>query len=737
VSRTVWPGAPFPLGPSWDGSGTNFSLFSENAQRVELCLFDDQDREERIDVRQQTAHNWHVYLPGVGPGQRYGYRVDGPWEPEQGHRFNPAKLLIDPYAKSIDGPIGFGKARLLAYVPGQEDVRDDEDSAPAIPRSVVIDDAFDWEGDVRLDRPWPETVIYELHVKGFTKRLPGVREDLRGTYAGLASDAAIAYLSDLGITAVELLPVHHIADEDFLVARGLSNYWGYSTIGFFAPHSGYAATGSRGEQVREFKGMVKALHRAGIEVILDVVYNHTAEGSHLGPTLSFKGVDNAAYYRLMPDDRRHYMYFTGTGNSLNPVNPSVLRLVMDSLRYFVMECHVDGFRFDLASALARELYDVDQLSAFFDIIHQDPVLSQVKLIAEPWDVGPGGYQVGNFPILWSEWNGMYRDTMRDFWRGHTAVAEFARRFTGSSDLYQSDGRHPSASINFVTCHDGFTLRDLVSYDRKHNEANLEDNRDGSDDNRSWNCGVEGETDDPDVNELRDRQTRNILATLLLSQGTPMLLAGDELRRTQRGNNNAYCQDNELSWLDWDVDERGQALLEFTKRLLRLRGEHPVFRRSAFLTGEARQGSGAPDVWWFRPDGRRVHARRVPERLGDPDADLRRRAGRRRLLHRPLQRVARSRHVRAAAHALRPPLGARALHGRARAAAERLDPFRAGAGAASRSRAQGAAAGRLTQLSVRGGCFRTRRQTWTTSGSNCVPPALTRRRKASSTGSASR
>jgi len=605
VSRTVWPGAPFPLGPSWDGSGTNFSLFSENAQRVELCLFDDQDREERIDVRQQTAHNWHVYLPGVGPGQRYGYRVDGPWEPEQGHRFNPAKLLIDPYAKSIDGPIGFGKARLLAYVPGQEDVRDDEDSAPAIPRSVVIDDAFDWEGDVRLDRPWPETVIYELHVKGFTKRLPGVREDLRGTYAGLASDAAIAYLSDLGITAVELLPVHHIADEDFLVARGLSNYWGYSTIGFFAPHSGYAATGSRGEQVREFKGMVKALHRAGIEVILDVVYNHTAEGSHLGPTLSFKGVDNAAYYRLMPDDRRHYMDFTGTGNSLNPVNPSVLRLVMDSLRYFVMECHVDGFRFDLASALARELYDVDQLSAFFDIIHQDPVLSQVKLIAEPWDVGPGGYQVGNFPILWSEWNGMYRDTMRDFWRGHTAVAEFARRFTGSSDLYQSDGRHPSASINFVTCHDGFTLRDLVSYVRKHNEANLEDNRDGSDDNRSWNCGVEGETDDPDVNELRDRQTRNILATLLLSQGTPMLLAGDELRRTQRGNNNAYCQDNELSWLDWDVDERGQALLEFTKRLLRLRGEHPVFRRSAFLTGEARQGSGAPDVWWFRPDGRRM------------------------------------------------------------------------------------------------------------------------------------
>ena len=605
VSRTTWPGAPFPLGPSWDGNGTNFSLFSENARRVELCLFDESDHEERVEVRQLTAHNWHVYLPGVGPGQRYGYRVDGPWDPKAGHRFNPAKLLIDPYAKAIEGPIGFGRARILAYAPGQEDVRDAEDSAPAIPRCVVIDDTFDWEGDVRLNRPWAETVIYELHVKGFTKRMTGVREDLRGTYAGLASEAAIDYLRELGVTAVELLPVHHIADEDFLVARGLSNYWGYSTIGFLAPHAGYAATGTRGEQVREFKGMVKALHRAGIEVILDVVYNHTAEGSHLGPTFSFKGVDNAAYYRLVPDDPRHYMDFTGTGNSLNPVNPSVLRLIMDSLRYFVTECHVDGFRFDLASALARELYDVDRLSAFFDVIHQDPVLSQVKLIAEPWDVGPGGYQVGNFPILWSEWNGMYRDTMRDFWRGHTAVAEFARRFTGSSDLYQSDGRHPSASINFVTCHDGFTLRDLVSYDRKHNEANLEDGRDGSDDNRSWNCGVEGETDDPEVNELRDRQTRNVLATLLLSQGTPMLLAGDELRRTQHGNNNAYCQDNELSWVDWEIDERTRGILEFAKRLLRLRAEHPVFRRSAFLTGEERQGSGAPDVWWFRPDGRRM------------------------------------------------------------------------------------------------------------------------------------
>jgi isoamylase len=605
VTRAVWPGGPFPLGPVWDGDGTNFSLYSENAERVELCLFDDEGREERVEVRQRTAHEWHAYLPGVGPGQRYGYRVYGPWEPGAGHRFNPAKLLIDPYAKAIDGPIAYRRARTFAYAPGREDVSDGSNSAPAMPHCVVVDESFDWEGDVRLGRPLAETVIYELHVKGFTKRLEGVREDLRGTYAGLASDAALGYLRDLGVTAVELLPVHHIADEHALVERGLTNYWGYSTIGYFAPHSGYAATGSRGEQVREFKGMVKALHRAGIEVILDVVYNHTAEGNHLGPTLSFKGIDNAAYYRLVPDDPRHYMDFTGTGNSLNPVNPSVLRLIMDSLRYFVMQCHVDGFRFDLAAALARELYDVDRLSAFFDVIHQDPVLSQVKLIAEPWDVGPGGYQVGNFPILWSEWNGLYRDSVRDFWRGHAAVGEFARRFTGSSDLYQADGRHPSASINFVTAHDGFTLRDLVSYERKHNEANREGNRDGTDDNRSWNCGVEGETDDPVVNELRDRQTRNVLATLLLSQGTPMLLAGDELRHTQHGNNNAYCQDTELSWLDWELDDRDRVLHAFTKRLLRLRANHPVFRRAAFLAGESHQGSGAPDVWWFRPDGRRM------------------------------------------------------------------------------------------------------------------------------------
>jgi glycogen operon protein len=603
MTRTAWPGEPFPLGPRWDGQGVNFSLFSEHATAVELCLFDDDDNEERIPLHDRTAFHWHCYVPGVWPGQRYGYRVHGPWDPAAAHRFNPAKLLIDPYARAIDGGIAFDRARTFAYAPGQEDVADDTDSAPAIPRSVVVDEAFDWEGDTPLKRPWAETVIYELHVKGFTQRLEGVREDLRGTYAGLASPAAIEHLTSLGVTAVELLPVHQIADEHALHERGLTNYWGYSTIGFLAPHSGYAATGTRGEQVREFKGLVKALHRAGIEVILDVVYNHTAEGGHLGPSLSFRGVDNRSYYRTDPADPRRYVDFTGTGNSLNPAHPSVLRLIMDSLRYFAIECHVDGFRFDLASALAREFYDVDRLSAFFDIVHQDPVLSQVKLIAEPWDVGPGGYQVGNFPVLWTEWNGMYRDTMRDFWRGHTGVGAFAQRFTGSSDLYESDGRHPFASINFVTCHDGFTLRDLVSYDAKHNEANGEGGRDGTDDNRSWNCGVEGETDDPAVKELRDRQSRNILATLLLSQGTPMLLAGDELRNTQSGNNNAYCQDNELSWLDWQLDERSRELVAFTQRLLRLRAEHAVFRRHGFLTGEERNGSGAPDVWWFRPDGR--------------------------------------------------------------------------------------------------------------------------------------
>jgi isoamylase len=605
----IWPGRPFPLGATWDGEGTNFSFFSENAERVELCLFDDGDREQRYALTQRTAFNWHGYLPGVGPGQRYGLRVHGPWAPEHGHRFNPAKLLLDPYAKAIDGGVRWEAANTLPYrpgAPGAEAVADDSDDAAAMPRCVVIDPGFNWEGDTRLETPWHETVIYELHVKGFTRRHPGVREDLRGTYAGLASDAAIEYLQSLGVTAVELLPVHHIVEERFIHERGLTNYWGYSSIGYLAPHAAYAATGVQGEQLTEFKGMVKALHRAGIEVILDVVYNHTAEGNHLGPMLSFKGIDNASYYRLMPDDPALYMDFTGTGNSLNPVHPSVLRLIMDSLRYWVIDCHVDGFRFDLASALARELYDVDRLSAFFDVIHQDPVLSQVKLIAEPWDLGPGGYQVGNFPVLWTEWNGLYRDTMRDVWRGQTNMGAFASRFTGSSDLYESDGRHPSASINFITAHDGFTLADLVSYNQKHNEANLEDNRDGTDDNRSWNCGVEGPTDDPEITALRERQQRNFLTTLLLSQGVPMVLAGDEIGRTQRGNNNAWCQDSELSWVDWDIGPQSEDLLEFTRRLLALRREHPIFHRTQFLNGRG-SPSGLPDAWWFRPDGRRMTA----------------------------------------------------------------------------------------------------------------------------------
>jgi glycogen operon protein len=609
----VWPGRPFPLGAIWDGAGTNFSLFSESAEAVELCLFDHEDDETRIEMTQRRAMNWHCYLPGVGPGQRYGFRVHGPYAPLKGQRFNSAKMLIDPYAKSIDGVVDWAHdANVLPYVPTGEDDADleldDEDDAAAMPKSVVIDDAFLWEGDRPPRVPFADTIIYETHVKGFTMRHPGVRDDLRGTYAGLASDQAIAYLVDLGVTAVELLPVHHISDESFLFERGLRNYWGYSTIGYLAPHCEYAATGRRGEQVREFKGMVKALHRAGIEVILDVVYNHTAEGNHLGPMLSFRGVDNGAYYRLVPDDPRHYMDFTGTGNSLNPVHPSVLRLIMDSLRYWVSECHVDGFRFDLASALAREFFDVDRLSAFFDVIHQDPILSQVKLIAEPWDVGPGGYQVGNFPVLWSEWNGVYRDSMRDYWRGQANNGSYAERLSGSSDLYEADGREPFASINFITAHDGFTLADLVSYNEKHNEANLEDNRDGSDDNRSWNCGVEGDTDDPGVLALRARQQRNFLTTLFVSQGTPMLLGGDEIGRTQNGNNNCWCQDNELSWYDWSETSQKAQLREFTKRLIALRRNHPVFRRESFLLGKELKGSGLPDVWWFRPDGRKMTRR---------------------------------------------------------------------------------------------------------------------------------
>ena len=605
----TWPGSPFPLGAEWDGHGTNFSLFSENAERVELCLFDD-DVETRVELAERDSFNWHCYLPGVGPGQSYAYRVFGPYEPEAGIRFNPAKLLIDPYARAIDGDVDYEAANVVPYVPDPNDddadlAVDDEDDADAIPKCVVVDGRFDWEGDRPPRRTWNETIIYEAHTKGFTRLMESVREDLRGTYAGLASEGAIAYLVSLGVTALELLPIHHITDEGYLADKGLRNYWGYSSIGFFAPASRYAATGVRGEQLREFKGMVKALHRAGIEVILDVVYNHTAEGNHLGPMLAFRGIDNQSYYRLVPETPRFYMDYTGTGNSLNPVHPSVLRLIMDSLRYFVTECHVDGFRFDLASALAREFHEVDRLSAFFDVIHQDPVLSQVKLIAEPWDVGEGGYQVGNFPVLWTEWNGIYRDVVRDFWRGEARPGDFAYRFAGSADLYEKDGRKPTASINFVTAHDGFTLRDLVSYNDKHNEANGEDNTDGDNNNLSWNSGVEGPSEDAEVLALRARQTRNFLATLLLSQGVPMLAAGDEIGRTQQGNNNAYCQDNEISWLAWQLDEPRRDLLAFCRYVIGLRRAHPVFHRRRFFQGRRIRGADVEDVSWFEPSGQEM------------------------------------------------------------------------------------------------------------------------------------
>jgi glycogen operon protein len=600
-SATIWPGSAYPLGAHYDGQGTNFSLFSEVAERVELCLFDAAGRERRLTLPEVDAYCWHGYVPGVGPGQRYGYRVHGPWAPEAGHRCNPAKLLLDPYARAIDGDIGWNEA-VFGYRFGAGDgERNDEDSALNMPKAVVVDDRFDWSGDARPGTPLHRSIIYELHVKGFTARHPEVPPELRGSYAGLAHPAAVRHLRELGVTAVELMPVHQFVHDAHLVERGLRNYWGYNTIGFFAPHGEYACCGQDGEQVAEFKGMVKTLHQAGIEVILDVVYNHTAEGNHLGPTLSFKGIDNAAYYRLVPNDPRYYMDYTGTGNTLNMRHPHVLQLLMDSLRYWVLEMHVDGFRFDLAATLARELHAVDRLSAFFDLIQQDPIVSRVKLIAEPWDVGEGGYQVGNFPPQWSEWNGKYRDTVRDYWRGQDqTLAEFAYRFTGSSDLYESSGRRPIASINFVTAHDGFTLRDLVSYNDKHNEANGEDNRDGESHNRSWNMGAEGDTDEAGIRAARAAQQRNFLTTLFLSQGVPMVLGGDELGRTQRGNNNAYCQDNEVSWVDWaSVDHD---LLAFTRELIAFRKAHPVFQRRRWFQGRPLHGTGVSDIGWFRPDG---------------------------------------------------------------------------------------------------------------------------------------
>jgi len=594
-----WPGRPYPLGPAYDGNGTNFALFSEVAEAVDLCLFDDSGNERRVRLEEVDAFSWHAYLPSVGPGQRYGYRVHGPYDPANGLRCNPNKLLLDPYARAIEGGIDWNSS-CYSYDLGNEGAVNIEDSAPHVMKSVVSHPHFDWGGDRRPDIPLHETVIYEAHIKGFTKCHPEVPEELRGTYAGFAHPSVVAHLQSLGVTAVELMPIHQFVHDHNLVQKGLRNYWGYNTIGFFAPHNEYAVSGQHGEQVNEFKYMVKTLHSAGIEVILDVVYNHTAEGNHLGPTLCFKGLDNRAYYRLVADDQSFYYDTTGTGNSLNVSHPHTLQLIMDSLRYWVTEMHVDGFRFDLAATLAREFHEVDRLSTFFDLIQQDPVVNRVKLIAEPWDIGEGGYQVGNFPALWSEWNGRYRDTVRDFWRGEPAtVGEFASRLTGSSDLYQNDTRRPAASINFVTAHDGFTLRDLVSYNEKHNEANGENNADGESHNRAWNCGVEGDTDDPGINACRKSQQRNFLTALFLSQGVPMLLGGDEMGRTQRGNNNAYCQDNEVSWVDWSGIDGD--LLDFTRWLIAFRREHPNFRRRRWFQGRAIRGT--PDIGWFRPDGR--------------------------------------------------------------------------------------------------------------------------------------
>ena len=633
ATMEIWPGKAYPLGATYDGSGTNFAVFSEAAERVELCLFDN-GTETRVTLPEVDGFVWHGFIPNVEPGQRYGYRVHGPYDPRAGQRCNPNKLLLDPYAKAIDGTFEWNQS-LFGYNFGDPDSRNDDDSAASMPKSVVINPFFDWGVDRPPGHEYADTVIYEAHVKGLTQTHPEIPEQIRGTYAAVAHPVIIGHLKSLGVNAIELMPVHHFVNDSTLIEKGLSNYWGYNTIGFLAPDPKYSSSATPGGQVQEFKAMVRALHEAGIEVILDVVYNHTAEGNHLGPTLSMRGIDNAAYYRVVEDDKRYYMDYTGTGNSLNVGHPHSLQLIMDSLRYWVTEMHVDGFRFDLASTLAREFYDVDRLSAFFELVQQDPTVSQVKLIAEPWDVGPGGYQVGNFPPQWTEWNGKYRDTVRDYWRGEAATLdEFAYRLTGSADLYENTARRPVASINFVTAHDGFTLRDLVSYNEKHNEANQEGNRDGESHNRSWNCGVEGPTDDPAVDALRTRQQRNFITTLLLSQGVPMISHGDEQGRTQNGNNNVYCQDNELSWIDWaNADTE---LMEFTRSVSALRAGHPVFRRRRFFSGRPvrqRGVSGMPDIAWFAPDGSEMsdedwetgYAKSVAVYLngqGIPDLDVR-------------------------------------------------------------------------------------------------------------------
>jgi glycogen operon protein len=602
-SLDIWPGRPYPLGATFDGAGTNFSLFSEVATGVDLCLFDEDGNEHAVALTESTGFCWHGYVPDVEPGQRYGFRVHAPWDPDaSGVWGNASKLLLDPYAKAVEREVAWNPA-VFPYDFDDPEAANAADSAPFVPRSIVTSPFFDWANDRPPGRPWHETVLYEVHVKGFTQRHPDVPDAHRGTYLGLADPAVIQHFLDLGVTAVELQPVHQFVHDAHLVERGLRNYWGYNSICYLAPHNAYAARGDRGQQVQEFKQMVRSLHDAGLEVILDVVYNHTAEGNHLGPVLSLKGIDNPAYYRVIDGNPRYYQDYTGTGNSLNMRHPHVLQLIMDSLRYWVTEMHVDGFRFDLASTLARELHDVDRLSAFFDLIQQDPVVSQVKLIAEPWDVGEGGYQVGNFPPLWTEWNGRFRDTVRDFWRGEPATLDdLASRITGSSDLYEHNGRRPYASINFVTAHDGFTLRDLVSYNEKHNDANGEENRDGADDNRSWNCGAEGDTTDEGVLALRRRQMRNLLTTLFLSQGVPMLLGGDELGRTQRGNNNGYCQDNEISWVDWQGASEYGWLLDFARRLITVRQAHPVFRRRRFFQGGSVRGTEEHDICWFTHDG---------------------------------------------------------------------------------------------------------------------------------------